>query len=765
VQYHHVMTHKRRMMVFNTPDYQPGNAKIIDTGEWLPDLILNRLPLSTKLLVSFYKWDQADHFLTHPDAHQVFWSDASGITHLKVDSPYHKGWGAVWKALGLEVTNSPKLAKRLKEVVRISRYNWNGAVRLAWLDTSANDEKHYDGMNIMSRSFARKMGLKKSHIRGNFRLLIEDGLIKGDAIIISDKQMVSKFGHLFDVVAPKVNLKTELRTTGWTHATFNPHHAHNQAMFDVQSASWLREWLYPRALMKDTLTAAVDEALESLRNGEWPEWMILAESQAHLDEDATVRELEQAGEAFRRHYLRWQMFGMKPESSASIMGMAANSFYQRMQSRLDHRDAEGNWKPLMWLPIPRAMYGHIITHEFLEQAGYKIPKRNKDKLFFHKESASVSVPGKFFSDSFERHGTWDLDDSLKIPVREVASDATVEGVFYRKGEAVAIDVRSPNSDGEYSIIKVGDIEDFPLYHTYGDPPLIDLNKRPKFIEEVQAGQHVAGLRPNTYVADKNYTYMEALRMRNIQSTNPGVGAYANAVMVFYACMGVSPKHVTDTMGNIVDCVQQTPYKEGFEDITKATKDLWKITQGYGKVDWFLLKTRVPEKVAENMVPYDGYFTVLFNHFKKETKRYREESRAIAFRTRWQNRIPEVLEITHMPISAAGKWVRHAEERFAEVNEKHRGNDVATKAKRTVANRQVVRDMVAKLKAMPEAEAHMLTLAMYRYCVTPGGDANTRYGRTDRALFAPVDEGEESVMDIFLAALIGIGAAEAPNISM
>lgn len=783
MQYHHVMTPHRRMMVFNVPGYTPKDEEIIDTGRWLPDLIKHRLPNDAKMMASIYKWDTADRFPLDTAGDRVFWADASGITAIKVELPknmddivsmifawvnlvhgtvHQKGWGLPFDVLGLEVTNTPKLAKRLKEILRISRFNFysrnSKRIRLAWVDIRDNDEKHYDGVNLLSRSFAEKMGLKSHHVRGNFRLLLPEGLVKGDAIIISDYQMLSEFGHLFDVVAPKVNLKSELRTTGWGHATFNPHHAHNQAMFDVQSVSWLREWLYPRDLIKQTLTTAIDTALESLRNGEWPSWMVMAETQAHLDSDSTLRDLENAGEAFRRHYLRWQMHGMKPEHSASIMGMAANGFLQRLQSRLDIRNNSGEWKPMMWLPLPWAVYGHIMTHEFLQLSGYTIPKGCEDKLFFHEESASFSMPGKMFALFFERHGTWDLDDSAKFFAREVAEDAWVEGEFFRKGEAVAVIVRSPNSDGEYSIIKIGNIEDFPLYHTYGDPPSIDLNRRPKFIEEVLANQQVDGLPEDTRQADSEYSFDEARYSVDIQAENPGVGGVANAMMVTYASTGKSPARVIDTMGNIVDLVQQTPHLKGFKATKAFTDELWDGIVAHGKVDWYLHLTRVPPRAKEILGTYDGYFTVLFNFYRKEVKRFRELSRLIAFQKRAANPIPEIMGMSDLPIPMAGKWVRHAEARFAKVNQDFGGNTPQMKARRTKENRQVIRDMVDKLNSMEESEANKLTLAMYRFCVTPGADASVRFGRSDRALFGPVDEGEESVMDIFIRALIDIGVA-------
>jgi NAD(P)H-hydrate repair Nnr-like enzyme with NAD(P)H-hydrate epimerase domain len=71
-------------------------------------------------------------------------------------------------------------------------------------------------------------------------------------------------------------------------------------------------------------------------------------------------------------------------------------------------------------------------------------------------------------------------------------------------------------------------------------------------------------------------------------------------------------------------------------------------------------------------------------------------------------------------------------------------------------------MVTKLSEMDVASAHMLTLAIYRYVTIPGHEAKYKFGRSDRILFAPAAEDERCTMDIFIDALIGIGAARVPT---
>lgn len=734
-----------RFMAFNHEDIPPG--EIVNTGSWVPALLLYRLPAGTKMTVVFSGWDQepARHVLNN-----FMWSDTSGVTVMSVDG--HEGeWNYPMETLGIVVNGGPKLAKRLKEVVRVSRYHTSSPAKIKWMSDWLVDqigEKAVDGMTIISRSFARKMGLKAYHVRGNFRHLMAEGLIKGDAIIISDKQMVETHGARYDIVTPKVNLKTEINTTGWSFTTFNPHHAHNQAMFDVQSASWLREWLFPRDLMKKTLTTVIDTVLESLRNGEWPSWMIMAETQ-HLDNFGhALGEPEYAAEAFNRHYLRWQMHGMKPEHSASIMGMAANSFKSRLQSRLNIRDRNDAWKPMMWMPLPWAFYGHIMTHEMLDQAGYTIPEEYMTSLFYHAESGSVSIPGGEFAASFERHGTWDLDDSAKFFVRRDVNT----GLVY------CIIVRSPNSDGEYSYHTIGNLEDLPLYHTYGEIPEIDFKEAPAFIEEIMAEQHVKGLPARPATVTVGYDKDIAFNTFCVEETNPGIGGVANAMMVYYSSLKKSPERVLATMGDMVDCVQQTPYEAGFKAITEFTKGLWSEVMAYGMVDDYMALTRMPQRLRPSVTTYEGYFTSLFTHYRKEVKRYAELSRLIAFMTRQANPIEEINALSDLDLTTAAKWVNAAEKRFSRITKENSGHLSTMKNLRTELNRKVVRDMVTGLNKMSEDEADRLVLAMYRYCTIPGAETGTRFGRSDRSLFSPLTDGEETVMDIFIRALIKIGVA-------
>lgn len=739
-----------RVMAFNT--VVPPEGESVDTGDWIPALLMYRLPTDVELYVQFRNWDQ------QPERHSFAnfgWSDSSGTTEMWIPEP-EQDWDSVPHMLGLNLHNGPKLAKRLKEIVRISRYHTSAPANIDWVSSEAinieGDEKYYDGMNVISRSFARKMGLKAYHVRGNFRHIMRKGLIKGDAIVISDAQMVATHGQLYDMVIPEINLKSEISTTGWSFTTFNPHHAHNQAMFDVQSASWIREWLFPRALMKDTLTNVIDTALESLRNGEWPSWMIMAE-EAHTDDfDHISGQSEYAADAFNRHYLRWQMHGMKLEQSASILGMAANSFKSRLQSRLELRDRNGEWRPMMWLPLSWAFYGHIMTHESLEMAGYVISEDKRDELFFHEESGSVSIPGSEFSAAFEQHGTWDLDDSAKFFLRRDVGT----------GNLFVIIVRSPNSDGEWSYHKVSNIENLPWYHMYGEIPEVDLANAPRYIEEIMSEQDIVGMPPMPEDNSELYTADVAFEAFITQADNPGIGAVANAMMVYYSCMKQSPTRVLATMGDMVDCVQQTPYSAGFEAIDNFTKQLWAEVMQYGMVDSYMALTRMPKRLRNNITKYDGFFMVLFQHYRKEVKRYSEQSRTIAFIARMNNPIPEINAMSNLDLTTGARWVNAAERRFAAVSKNNKGSSVYHKNLRTALNRQIIRDMVTALSNMTDDEANRLVLAMYRFCTIPGTEPGTRYGRSDRCLFSPLAEGEQTTMDIFIRALISINATREVN---
>lgn len=733
-----------RFMFFNM-DNVPQVGEEIKTGDWIPALIVNRLPANQAMIVKFRSFDQDVEEIL--DEGNFCWLDASGITAIEIVGR-EGDWDAAAEVLGFVVHNGPKLSKRLKEWVRITRYYTASRARLLVLETSEHvpDEKYVDGITYVSRSFADKMDIPHWMNRGNGRYVFNEGLIKGDFIIVNNTQMRKTWGN-YDIVTFDVNVKDEFNTTGWTFCTFNPYHAHNQAMFDVQSASWLREWLYPLDLMKDTITRVVDDALQNLRDGNWPSWMMLAED-AHTDDGGLAMSEEMASEAFHRHYLRWQMHGMKPEQSVSIMGMAAYTFISRMRAKYDIRDAQGNWRPQMWIPLPWAFYGHVMTHEALQLAGFTIPNHLRDKLFFHAKTGSVSIPGVEFADTFEAHGTWDLDDSAKFFLRRVSGTDRI----------VAVIVRSPNSDGEYSIHEIHNIDELPLYHTYGEIPEIDLDDAPKRIEEVLANQSIAGMPQPPRSKSMVYTAQDARDMYAVQQQNPGIGSVANAMMVYYNTFKQSPRVAPATMGDMVDCVQQTPHEEGFELITEFTKRLWASIMKKNMVDEYMAISRMPRRLRNKVTTYKGWMFQLFTHYKNEMNRFNTNSRDIAFRNRMNNPIPELVTLDGLDLQRGGKWVMDAERLFDDIAKKNPGHNQWMRARRTELNRNVVRLMVSKLMEMDPAEAEMLTLAMYRFCTIPGLAKEFRYGRSDRALFSPLPAGETTVMDIFIRGLINIGAA-------
>jgi hypothetical protein len=220
------------------------------------------------------------------------------------------------------------------------------------------------------------------------------------------------------------------------------------------------------------------------------------------------------------------------------------------------------------------------------------------------------------------------------------------------------------------------------------------------------------------------------------------------------------------MGEIVDCVQQTPYAEGFKAIKAFNNQLWNELVRFGSCDSYLLRTRVPESKKGNFTPYEGYFAGLLTHVKDELTRFRQESKIIAFANRQANLIPEVQTMVFSPdiMDLARRWVAHYEEQVEGItrNKLLRGNDRATKQARSLAYQKVMRNMVTKLSEMDVASAHMLTLAIYRYVTIPGHEAKYKFGRSDRILFAPAAEDERCTMDIFIDALIGIGAARVPT---
>jgi hypothetical protein len=79
-----------------------------------------------------------------------------------------------------------------------------------------------------------------------------------------------------------------------------------------------------------------------------------------------------------------------------------------------------------------------------------------------------------------------------------------------------------------------------------------------------------------------------------------------------------------------------------------------------------------------------------------------------------------------------------------------------KARRSEANKAVVRKAAATLLKINEADRVTVLVAAYRFCMEPNG-ADV-YGRPDRILYAHAGEDEVSVMDLWLEVLAKLGYA-------
>jgi hypothetical protein len=225
-------------------------------------------------------------------------------------------------------------------------------------------------------------------------------------------------------------------------------------------------------------------------------------------------------------------------------------------------------------------------------------------------------------------------------------------------------------------------------------------------------------------------------------------------------------------------VQQTPYTEGFQAITEFSNSLWLELLEYGKVDEYLLRTRVPNgirlqdgtkiAVKKHMMKYEGYFTALFKHMRSETDRYKKTADVIAFRTRNNNHIEAVLEFpfSKWEKKTAQTWVRFYDEQTLSIIKKH-GVCKSRQAKQARSNEMydLMARMVAKLDKFSNVEdAWSLVLAIYRRVLIPGTGGAEMFGISDKLLFAPAREGERCVMDFFIDALHALGIASPPQLN-
>lgn len=544
---------------------------------------------------------------------------SSEVIRWSTDSDQHivrikgnEGWLTSFKNIGLIVGNSKKMSKRLAEIIRFTSawlYSDKGSLKVEVIKHSYPDS-YVDGISAISSSLAirciqsnmsaspqwvaeqiRDIQLGKTTIV-SFRMLMKDGLIKGNALVLPEYMM-----NGYDVRTFAPNIKSELSTSGWQWVTIEPSYGAIPVKSDDITHAIYRPvtGLYDDATLFSSLNDMLQHFMEDLKEGKMSEWMTrLAEAENSSHEGIEKRFSSDHGLISLIQNVVKAMYesGVRINSSQTLMYLAVGG----LKNQTLGNNSFGNvWKDKSrhWFPVPWAYSAHIMTKEVLEIFGFKMPKG--DFGFYHKATHCFVVPGAFFDKHLADHGGPDLDDTFKVHIRII------------NNTLMAFLLRNPNDFGEWSIIPVREVG--PVFHAYTDqPPVVDYYELfeavPQFSwkkEELEIG-----CLPGTKLltVGKVFSLEDESRVRKASQMFPAAtGGAVIPKIIHYGCGGgYLPKYFASNE-DIIDALQQgmaTP-----DDIALIQTFVYYIfKQVYdnnnGIVDCFWFETRLPRNIVEEL---------------------------------------------------------------------------------------------------------------------------------------------------------------------
>jgi hypothetical protein len=574
------------------------------------------------------------------------------------------GWLAAFTSIGLIIGNSRKMAKRLVELVRLtSAWAYRPASVPLAIEVIDYDgpETDVDGISAISqelfiecvrsnkgasREWRRaQIGAVKSGKTAvvSLRIITPMGLIKGNALVLPKWMM----GNM-DVRTFEPNIKREIRSDGWFWVTVEPSYGAIPVKSDDLTHAIYRNvnGLYDDHTMLGSFRSMLLEFFKDLKSGKRSEWMeSLADNVDDiLHEDSFSKHAKNRGLVGRIQLAVAQLaaVGVPLTASQSLMFLSVNGLKKQV---LGDTPVGDTWKDKSkrWFPVPWAYAAHVMTQEALRVFGFYIPET--DKGFFHQDTHCFVVPGKFFAENYENHGGYDLDDTIKVHVRQIVAspgDVPVLGAFL---------LRNPNDFGEWSWIEIDEIG--PVFHKYGEePPKVVLQELMSAVPQwttlkssVQIGQLPAMTNP-CRIGDI-YSREDEERVRRAAQAFPaGVGGTVIPKMIWYATVGKEIPVLCAPNEDIIDVLQQG---QGSEDDIKAIQGWIDRTMSIlqseqEELDAFWWTTRLPRPYKEagwGVAPVEESTWVELHHARESKAR-----EAIKIMVDWLNEhvtMPEMLD--------------------------------------------------------------------------------------------------------------------------
>lgn len=337
--------------------------------------------------------------------------------------------------------------------------------------------------------------------------------------------------------------------------------------------SWLGEWLFPREQLVECLKDFAEITFTDIEEGRYPRFFT---NIAKRDEQhSTITQ-------FQGQALEWEARGLGLEQSIFLQERVG-------QGAINQLSKKRRW------PVPCAIYVHVASDSWLHMAGFldeegnhpwpfHDPKTPEGSAWFHEETGRLIYNDKDFAELYERHGGWDLDDSVKVHYR------TIEG---RKKLVI---VRSPNSMGEYDVKDYVPDTYFPVWiHSDGSTmefPHIT-GDAPEYIEKLDITYRYESLAPPKG-KQTEYTKEIVKEATDMSVRFMGVfGKRANADMAYYATFNDYRREQLAPIEAIVDACTQEQSEWALNLIEGDTEDIIQQLRNSSKtVDRTLWKQRV-----------------------------------------------------------------------------------------------------------------------------------------------------------------------------
>lgn len=695
--------------------------------------------------------------------------------------------------MGLHINHSKKAAKRLQELIRqveMFKYNERESFDIGFKDFGMEGDfvKFFDGKSYIRKSFALQMAeniinpKRRDHVKFmiaagamnhvTLRILTPKGLIKGDAVIVKD-------GYInHDVVTHPDNLKSELKTNGWSFACIWEHGMVHNAVWDVQSEINFSHALTAQHHRGDILRI-VKSVQDSLATGTLPSWLMLDED-AH-NEDGTVN-MEQLSDSISKSWVRWQANGLDVRAAQNLTYMSINGIINRMTKSETVKDGKGGFfYKKMWTPMSNAVLLTVNTWESAHyMGGFDFEHRNRNVCFYDKRVGFI-ISGNRFVQTYNLHGGWDLDDSVKVIVVKVfcsdphvlvkhlgktVQETYIPGTRETAKEMVLL-VRSPNGPGEWSIEDC-DIDSLPIAEELrtADLPVVDIAQMPLPQDILLRHVEMSGMPTGMSFTNKSMTRDDSRVMIEAQLNNPGVGRFCNSMMVWASVADGFPCQMLAPMETIVDTVQQEHDAEKFESIELETANIFaQVIQTRESVDNYIAFTRMPHKARRYVSTHNGQFTETHKVYLQSIETIRESIMNHTLQMRAADPVVTFIRnhgVDNETHQEAVKFLALATTRISAIDRSFKADKmdspfykISMQAAKSAAMHELVSKMVAHVDAMENPDRFILTL--WHNILTPTQRAP--YGSSDRVIFQPNAVGERSLMDVLIEALVAKGWAK------